>query len=179
MQFKSILAFGLLGAAYAAPASIDKRQATTIAASFDPIKASLSSLDDAIKGLTAANAKTAAADITAKSKAVEDALKTGAATVGKATAFTNVVEALPVSSGGTALATLTGTTIDDLVAKKSIIESVGQKKAVLDALTAQKTASEAYIAAISAKIPASVSSVATAQGKKVSDAISKGVTAYT
>lgn len=178
MQFKALLTFGLLGAAFAAPAVQDKRQVAVITGALTPIKEALTTLDTAVKALAAgANIAQQTTDLTAKSKAVEEALKKGTAAVEKAQAV-SLTEAIQVQTASQELTKLTQQTIDDLIAKKSVIEGANQKKTVVDNLTAQKAASDAFIKAVVGKVPSAVSGVAQTLTKSIGDALQKGITAF-
>jgi hypothetical protein len=185
MQFKSLIVLGLFGAAFAAPvegvvnAVGAARDLVTITTSFSAIENALQALDTAVKGLQAGgDSKAAAAALVAKSKAVEDALKDGTTKVGATSAIT-LTEAIQVQSASTKLTSLTTQTINDLIAKKDIINAAGETKTTLDSLNAQKAASDAFVKAVAGKVPSAVQSVAQAASKSVADALSKGITAFT
>lgn len=184
MQFKSLIILGLFGTAFAAPiegvvnAVSAKQDLATITASFTAIENALTALDTAVKALApGGDAKAAATGLVAKSKAVEDALKDGTTKVSATTPIT-LTEAIQVQSASTKLTSLTTQTINDLIAKKDIITQAGETKTTLDSLTAQKAASDAFVKAISGKVPSAVQSVAQAASKSVGDAITKGITAF-
>jgi hypothetical protein len=183
MQFKQILAVALFGSAMASPiqAVVDSVGATndlpTIQAAFSAVESALTALDSSIKGLTAAGGAAATKDIVDKSNAVKAALDQGTAKV-SASGPVSLTEALSVQSASTKLTSLTSTVINDLIAKKDIINAAGQTKTTLDSLTAQKTASDNFVKAITGKVPAAVQSIAAAASKSVGDSLAKGITAF-
>jgi len=184
MQFKALLAFGLFSAAIAAPveAVVDavgaSQDLATIQAAFSAVEAALNALDTSIKGLSAgADSKSAAAGLVTQSKAIEQALKDGTAKVSASSAI-SLTEALQVQSASTKLTTLTTQTINDLIAKKDLIQAAGQTKVTLDSLTAQKAASDAFVKAVTSKVPSAVQSIAATASKSVGDALAKGIQAF-
>jgi len=183
MQFTSLIILGLFGSVFASPIEgvVDAvgaaQDLVTITSSFTAIEGALTDLDITIKGLAAGADKSATAAVVAKSKAVEDALKDGTTKVGATTPI-SLTEALQVQSASTKLTTLTTQVINDLISKKDIITKAGESKTTLDSLNAQKTASDAFVKAISGKVPSAVQSVAQAASKSVGDAIAKGITAF-
>ena len=184
MQFKAILAISLLGSAYAAPIEgvVDavgtSQDLVTITTAFNSIEQALTALGASVKGLSpGAGAQAAAADILAKSKAVEQVLKESTSKV-DATSGISLVEALQVQSASTKLTTLTTNLINDLVSKKDVIQQAGQTKVTLDNLLAQKSASDGFVKAVTAKVPAAVQSIAAQASKSVGDALAKGISAF-
>jgi hypothetical protein len=185
MQFKSLLLLGLFGTAFAAPVesvsnAVDAVQdLPTIQAAVDSVATTLTALNTAVSGLVAgADTKAATADLVAKSKAVEAALKDGTAKVTATSAIT-LTEALQIQSSSSKLTTLVTQVINNLIAKKDIITQAGEKKTTLDILTAQKAASDALVQAITSKVPSAVQSVAATITKSVGEAIAKGIAAFT
>jgi len=185
MQFKVLIFTGLFGsAAFAAPIEgvVDAvgaaQDLVTITSAFSAIEGSLTALDTAVKGLApGGDAKAAASALIARSKAVEDAIKDGTSKVG-ATSAISLVDALQVQSASSKLTTLTTQTINDLIAKKDIIKQAGQTKVTLDSLNAQKTASDAFVKAVTSKVPSAVQSIAANASKSVGDALAKGIQAF-
>jgi len=183
MQFKQIIALALCGTAIASPIQgvVDAVGATqdlaTIQAAFTAIEGALNTLDTAIKGLAPGAPASATADIVSKSNAVKAALDDGAAKVSASSAI-SLTESLSVQSASTKLTSLTSTVINDLISKKDIITAAGQTKTTLDSLTAQKTASDNFVKAITGKVPSAVQSIAAAASKSVGDSIAKGITAF-
>jgi len=183
MQFKQILAVALFGSAMASPiqAVVDSVGATsdlpTIQAAFSAVESALTALDTSIKSLTAGAGADKTKDVVDKSSAVKAALEVGTAKVGASGPVT-LTEALSVQSASTKLTSLTSTVINDLISKKDIITAAGQGKVTLDSLTAQKTASDNFVKAITGKVPAAVQSIAAAASKSVGDSLAKGISAF-
>jgi len=183
MQFKQILVAALFGTAMASPiqAVVDSVGATqdlaTIQAAFTAVEGALTALDTSIKSLTAGAAAGATKEVVDKSNAVKAALDDGAAKIG-ASGPVSLTEALSVQSASTKLTSLTSTVINDLISKKDVITAAGQGKTTLDSLTAQKASSEAFVKAITGKVPAAVQSIAAAASKSVGDSIAKGIAAF-
>jgi len=184
MQYKSLLLAALCGYAIAAPIEGVANEVSstsdlpTITASFTSIGDALQALDTAVKGVSpGGDAKAAANAIVEKSKAVESALKDATTKVSATTAI-SLTEALTVQSSSTKLTTLTKQVIDDLIAKKDIITAAGQAKVTLDNLTAQKAASEAFVKAVTSKVPSAVQSIAATASKSVGDALARGIAAF-
>jgi len=180
MQFKQIIAFCLASTALASPIQgvVDAVGATqdlaTIQAAFQAVEGALNTLDTSIKGITgAANV----ADIVGKSKAVEQALKDGTTKVSGSGPI-SLTEALQVQTASTKLTSLTTQVINDLIAKKDVITQAGQAKTTVDNLQAQKTASDAFVKAITSKVPSAVQSIAATAAKSVGDSLTKGITAF-
>lgn len=184
MHFKAFLVAALAGSVIAAPvegvvgAVGAAQDVDTITKAFSAIESALQALDTSVNALSATgDAKAAAAGVLEKSKAVEAALKEGTSKVG-ATSAVSLVEALQIQSASTKLTSLTTKVIDDLIAKKAIIATAGQTKITLDSLNSQKTASDAFVKAVTGKVPSAVQSIAAAASKSVGDALSKGITAF-
>jgi hypothetical protein len=184
MQIQSLLLLGLFGTAFASPiegisnAVGSAQDLPTIQSAVDAVSAALTSLDGAVSALApGGDVKAAAAGVIAKSKAVETALKDGAAKV-SATSPISLTEALQIQQTSSKLTTLVTQVINNLISKKDIITQAGEKKTTLDILTSQKAASDAFIQAITSKVPSAVQSVAATVTKSVGDAIAKGVSAF-
>jgi hypothetical protein len=184
MQFKQILAIALFGTAtMASPihAVVDSVGAAsdlpTIQAAFTAVEGALTALDSSIKALTPGAAAAATKDVVDKSNAVKAALDDGSAKV-SASGPVSLTEALSVQSASTKLTSLTSTVITDLISKKDIIKAAGQTKTTLDSLNSQKTASDAFVKAVTGKVPAAVQSIAAAASKSVGDSLAKGIAAF-
>lgn len=77
-----------------------------------------------------------------------------------ASATLSLTDALSLLKLSNQLAATTNTTINDLISKKSIIDTAGQDAFVLTQLTAVKGATQGFIAAIVSHVPAAVQSIA-------------------
>jgi hypothetical protein len=184
MQFKQILAIALFGTAtMASPvhAVVDSVGAAsdlpTIQAAFSAVESALTALDSSIKALSTGAAAAATKDVVDKSNAVKAALDDGSAKV-SASGPVSLTEALSVQSASTKLTSLTSTVINDLISKKDIISAAGQTKTTLDSLNSQKAASDAFVKAVTGKVPAAVQSIAAAASKSVGDSLAKGIAAF-
>lgn len=183
MQFKQILALALAGTAIASPiqAVVDSVGATqdlqVVMDAFKAVEGALSELDTSIKGLQTGAAGAATTAVVAKSDAVKKALDDGAKNIG-GSGPVSLTESLTVQGASTKLTSLTATVITDLISKKDIIVAAKQQKQTLESLTGQKASSEAFVKAITGKVPAAVSSIAAAASKSVGDSIAKGIAAF-
>ncbi|TID19349.1 cell wall protein [Venturia nashicola] len=183
MQFKQIIALALAGTAIASPiqAVVDAVGAApdlaVITGAFTAVEGALNALDTSIKALATGAGDAATKEVVSKSNAVKTALDDGATKIGAAGSV-SITEALTVQGASTKLTSLTGTVITDLIGKKDIIVAAKQQKTTLESLNAQKASAEAFVKAITGKVPAGVQSIAAAASKSVGDSISKGITAF-
>jgi hypothetical protein len=184
MQLKALLIAALASSIVAAPVERvvnvvgAAQDVDTITKAFSAIESALTALDASVNSLSpTGDAKAAAAGVLEKSKAVESALKDGTTKVG-ATSAVSLIEAIQIQSASSKLTGLTSKVIDDLIAKKDVIAGAGQTKVTLDSLTSQKAASDAFIKAVTSKVPSGVQSIAAAASKSVGDALTKGINAF-
>jgi len=87
-------------------------------------------------------------------------------------------DALGLTTPVQGLATIVGTTIDDLLAKKSQIVAAGAGAKIEEGLKAQLSGAQDLAKAISAKVPADVAPIASQLSATISTNIQKGVDGY-
>lgn len=180
MLVSSILSF-FVGIAVAAPSThYAKRDLAAFQSAFGAVSDATNAFDTAVKAVsTPADVNNNLADLTAKSNAIVSTLTSGTTTVNAqpALSLTDAVSLLSLSS---TLATAVNTTIDDLIAKKPLVDAATppQTSFVLTQLQSVKTAAQTFIAAVVAKVPDSVKSIANTQAQSVITALNRGITAY-
>lgn len=164
MLVSTILPFTLLGAAFAAPSpTLVQRDLSTFTAAFAAVGSAISNFDTSILALTASSdIPSSITDLTAKSNAILDALNTGSSNI-NASAVLSLTDSLSLLNLSNQLVATTNTTINDLISKKSIIDAASEDAFVVTQLTAVKSATEGFIAAIVAHVPSAVQSIAQSQ----------------
>jgi hypothetical protein len=168
MQLKNFFVFSLLGGAMAQ---------SPISAGFESIGSALDVLDAAVLTLTDGNIAAQAASLIAKSEAVAKAIAAATAQINQAKELT-IVEAAGVLTPSKTLETKTKKTIDDLIAKKEIINKGGQGGTVKAQLTAQANGAKTLSDAVVSKMPSATKSIAQNQAKAISDQIARGLAAF-
>jgi hypothetical protein len=180
MLVSSIFSF-FIGATLAAPSTSHvKRDLAAFRTAFGAVSNATNIFDAAVKTLSSSDdVNTNLADLTAKSNAIVTALTTGTTTVNAqpALSLTDSVTLLTLSN---TLATAVNTTISDLITKKPFFDDAdpSQTSFVLTQLQSVKSAAQVFIAAVVAKVPDSVKSVANTQAQTVITALNRGITAY-
>jgi len=178
MQISAILSIALAASATAIPIVQSAQDLPTILSSISAVSGALTAFDTAIKGLTAeSNQATATADLTAKSNAILAALKDSATKI-EATTPVTLTEAIQLSSKSAELSKGANAVVDALIAKKAIFDKAGQTPVVLKQLQDQLEATNAFAKALVSKLPSAVASVGNAQAKQASDALARGITAF-
>src|ERR1700760_326791 len=135
MLYITIVSLALFGAAFAAP--VQKRDLATIQQGITSVNQALTQLDTAIKAI---QGPADAMKVTQASANVQTAI-TGATTKIQATQPISLTDALTLHQSASGLTTQVTTTVNDLMAKKAVIQQAGQGQTTLQALQQQKTAS--------------------------------------
>jgi hypothetical protein len=173
MLYKTIVSLALFGAAFAAP--VAKRDLQTIQSGVTSISSALTQLDTAIK---AVNGPADTANLLGASQAVNTAL-TSATTQIMATQPITLTDALSLQQSAQGLTTAATNAVNDIIAKKAIIQQAGAQQSTLQGLQQQKTASTALAQAITSKVPANVQNIATQQTAQIGQALDKAIAAFT
>jgi len=179
MLVSNILPFAFLGIATAIPSpTLVQRDLSTFTAAFSAVGSAISAFDTSVNALTpTSDISTAITDLTAKSNAILDALNTGATNI-NASAVLSLTDSLSLLNLSNQLVATTNTTINDLIAKKSIIDAANEDAFVVTQLTAVKSATQGFIAAIVAHVPSAVQSIAQSQATQVITVLNNGITAF-
>jgi hypothetical protein len=180
MLVSTLLSF-FIGAAVAAPSTnYAKRDLAAFQSAFGAVSDATNAFDASVKAVsTSADVNTNLPDLTAKSNAIVTALTTGTATVNAQPAL-SLTDSLSLLSLSSTLTTAVNTTINDLISKKPLVDAATppQTSFVLTQLQSVKSASQTFIAAVVAKVPDSVKSIANTQAQSVITALNRGITAY-
>jgi len=179
MLVSNIVPFALLGLATAAPSpTLVQRDLSTFTAAFAAVGSAISNFDTSVLALTpTSDIPTAITDLTAKSNAILDALNTGATNI-NASAVLSLTDSLSLLNLSNQLVATTNTTINDLIAKKSIIDGANEDAFVVTQLTAVKSATQGFIGAIVSHVPSAVQSIAQSQATQVITVLNSGITAF-
>jgi hypothetical protein len=172
MMYTSLVAFALLGAAFASPHA--KRDLQTIQTSLGSVQTALQSLDTSIR---AVQGPQNAASVLAASNNVNQVISQATTQI-QATTPLSLDDALTLSNTGQQLAAQASTTINSLVAKKDIIIAAGQGPTTLQALQQQKTASQGLASAVVAKVPALARNTVQQQTAQIAAAVDMGIAAF-
>jgi len=180
MLVSNILPFALFGVAtLAAPSStLVQRDLSTFTAAFSAVGSAISDFDTSVLALTpTSDIPSAITDLTAKSNAIVDALNTGSTNI-NASAVLSLTDSLSLLNLSNQLVATTNTTINDLISKKSIIDTANEDAFVVTQLTAVKSATQGFIAAIVAHVPSAVQSIAQSQATQVITVLNTGITTF-
>jgi hypothetical protein len=168
MRCSIITSLLLATGAVALPSTLHKRDLATIQSAFANISAQVTALDTGIKSLTPTEDPSAAVQqLTGLSASVVDALTAGTAAV-QPTAALGLSDAISLLSSSNTLVT----------SVNSIVDYTGADGVVVEQLTTQKTASQAFIAAVVSKVPSVVAGLANSQSQAVITALNNGITAF-
>lgn len=179
MQFSNILSLSLLGLAVATPTpTFVKRDLSTFQTAFSAVGSALSDFDTSVVALSAtSDITTAVADLTTKAQAIDDALNTGSTNI-NATDALSLTDAVSLLSLSNTLVATANTTINDLIAKKSIIDAASEDAFVVTQLQTVKEATYGFIGAITSHVPSAVSGIAANQASQVITVLNTGITAF-
>jgi len=178
MLVTKVLPLAFAATAIASPANLFRRDLATIQAAFSSISTAVNSLDNGIKAITPATDPQGAVDsLTQLSGVVIGALNSGTASV-TPTSNVGLADAVSLLSSSNTLVSAVNTTISDLISKKSILDAANADATIIQQLQDQKTASQAFIAAVITKVPSSVSNLANQQAQQVVTALNRGITAF-
>ena len=172
MRISLAIPLTFVGASYAAV--LVSRDIATIEAQFTAINSAVVAFDNdvvAISGTPDTDLLNAAA------QAVVDQLNNSTAIVTDTDAV-SVLDAINLVSDSNTLTSSVNKTITDLIAAKPAFDAAGASGEVLSQLEEQKTASQAFIAAVVSKVPDSVKSIANSQAQNVISALNTGITAF-
>lgn len=159
----------------AAPIELVSRQGDAIKDAIMPVMQSLQTLDTAIKGITM-DPNTAIPILNASSSASKSL--SDAATKIQAADSLGLFGALGLQKTAGDLTTQVMTTINDLVAKKPVLDMLGVSAVALDALQNQKAASGGLSDALLSKVPALARPVAQQSTDKISKTLDDGIAAF-
>jgi hypothetical protein len=179
MQLKSFLSVALFGALALATPLASQQDVPTIQSGLKSVQANLQTFDEAIKGLNAGgDVAKQTTELLAKSKAIEDAMKKAITDIKASPGNIQTAQALQVQSQASALGNLVKATIDDLIAKKDVIQKANQVGTVKASLTSQKLASDDLVGAIVAQLPPALQSVAKTLSAGISRDLERGANAF-
>jgi hypothetical protein len=172
MRISSAIPLAFAAASYAAV--LPSRDIATIEAQFSAINSEVVAFDNDVLAISS----TPDTDLlTAAAQAVVDQLNNSTAIVTD-TAAVSVLDAINLVSDSNTLTNSVNKTITDLIAAKPAFDAAGASGEVLSQLEDQKTASQAFIAAVVSKVPDSVQSIANSQAQNVIAALDTGITAF-
>jgi hypothetical protein len=155
-------------------------QATIVARDLTQLTNIINDIDAATKALGTAASGYTTDFVTLQSAAskLQGLINSGVAAF-NANAALNIAEAAQLAGTVADLVKDVTTTIDGIVAKKSVFESTQKTAEVLKTLQEQKAASQSLADAITAKVPADLKEAAVILSAQISDALVKGITAFT
>lgn len=178
MLVTKFFSLAFVASAMASPVAIVKRDLATVQAAFRAIETQVTALKAGIADLTPETDPQAAVDsLTALSGSVTTTIETGTTSVSGTSAL-SLVDSLSLLSSSNSLVSAVGGVVDDLISKKPIIDAADASSIVVDQLVGQKTASQAFIAAVVSKVPSSVANLANQQAQAVVTALDRGITAF-
>ncbi|KAF2665525.1 hypothetical protein BT63DRAFT_417082 [Microthyrium microscopicum] len=167
MRFSNLITLALTGLVAA--------DLATIQGEFTKIQAAVTNLDNSINGLTSSTDPTTAINtLVSQSNAVTDALNSGTTTV-SATDDLSLTDSITLLSSSNSLVSAVNTTVTDLENKKSIVDAANADGTVVTQLQQQKTASQAFIAAVVSKVPSAAQSIANNQAQAVVTDLNNGI----
>lgn len=173
MKFSSaILALSLAFSATASPTRV-QRDAASIESAIANIATAVKALDAAEKAYTGGDTTTLQNDSDAVVSATD-----AATSVANASGNLSDLDAVGLVSPIQGLTTDVQDAINDIIAIKSQISAAGKVTTTLNDLIAQNTSATALSNAITAKVPTDLKSTAASLSAGITDAIQKGITAY-
>jgi hypothetical protein len=176
MYFSKLITFSL--AAFIVSAGVIKRDEATFQTAFANVDAALTDFQDAINALQATDdIPTAIAGLTEQAQAFDNALLAGSAAI-NASSSLNIFEALGLVSLVNDLVDHADETIDNLIAKESIINGAGQDTLVVEELNTAKQASYSFIGAAVTHVPSATAGISNGLALQVIDIINRGIVAF-
>jgi hypothetical protein len=166
-------ATSVLALALGAQASNVARDLATIQGVISGIQTQTQALDTAVNAYTGDFGPVQSA-----ATALQNLIVSGTSTV-NAQPVLDLLDASQIASTVTGLSGVVNTTVNDLIAKTSTFVANGKAADVLQTLQAQKTASQALADALTSKVPADLQTVAAELSAAISDALTRGITAFT
>lgn len=179
MQLRSLLSLTLAAATVlAAPVSIPKhkRDLASIQAALNTINSALQGLDNSVKATTTVTLGGGIQLIGAVGSvktSIEDAT-----TQVQASEVLNKKDAMNLKAATDALTNNVKVTINDVVAKKSLVDSLGATPLVAVALQDQKTASVALAQALVSKVPPELNADAQKSAGALSTVLDQGIAIF-
>jgi hypothetical protein len=169
----------LLSVATSASPHLARRDLATITSAFDAISASVGRLSTGIGSITTdTNPQSAIDTLTTLSADVVSNLNSGTSSVTPTSAL-SLGDSITLLQSSKTLVTTVNNTVTDLIAKKPILDGATNADGiVVQQLQDQKTASQAFIAAVVSKVPASAADLANQQAQQVVSALNRGITAF-
>jgi hypothetical protein len=180
MRVSTICSLLFAGVALAAPSKTvkTKRDLAAFQSAFAAVSTAINTFDTDIKALTpSTDVNSVLPQLTTDSNAIVTALDNGVTTVNAQPAL-SLLDSVSLLSLSSTLATNANNTVNDLISAKPEIDAAGEDGFVVTQLTSVKTASQSFIAAVVAKVPTSVQSVANTQASNVITALNRGITAF-
>ncbi|KAL8377573.1 hypothetical protein RB595_008315 [Gaeumannomyces hyphopodioides] len=165
-----------LQAVTAAPAPLERRQASVLKGAISKVTATLQGLDTAILSLDASNLNTAAPLL----GAVEGAQKslTEASASIKGAKSVGLLEAIGMLQPANDLTAQVQKTLGDLTAKKPVFDQLGVSPVVADALKQQKVAANELTDAMFSKLPAIAQTLAGGTADTLNKAVDDAIKAF-
>ncbi|KAK2023711.1 hypothetical protein LX32DRAFT_644320 [Colletotrichum zoysiae] len=164
----------------AAPVSISppkyKRDLASIQAALNTINAALQGLDNSVKStkaITIGSGIQLLGGVTGVKSAIEDAT-----TQVQASGVLNAKDSRNLKAATDALTNNVKVTINDVVAKKSLVDNLGVTPLVAVALQDQKTASTALAQTIVSKVPIEMRSDAQISANALSNVLNEGISIF-
>jgi hypothetical protein len=154
---------------------LEKRDVTTINAALTSINGKIDALDTAVKAITSSSNPQA---VIGPSNDLLNAIKAGTASITSTSVLTEV-EAVQLAGQISDLATKTDTVVNDLIAKKDTIVTLGEGGTVLSSLTDQKAAAADFGKVLISKTPDTVKPVGDALNSQIQASLQKGIDAFT
>jgi hypothetical protein len=180
MRASTIFSLLFAGVTLASPTKTvkTKRDLAAFQSAFAAVSTAINTFDADVKALTpSTDVNAALPQLTSDSNAIVTALDNGVTTINAQPAL-SLLDSVSLLSLSNTLATNANSTVNDLISAKSIIDAAGEDGFVVTQLTSVKTASQAFIAAVVAKVPTSVQSVANSQASQVITALNNGITTF-
>jgi hypothetical protein len=170
MKFTVATVFAL---ALGAQATNVVRDLATIQKVITDIQTQTKALDAAVKAYT-----TDFSALQSAATALQNLIVSGTATV-NAQPVLSLLDASQTAETVTNLSADVTSTVNDLIASKAAFVANGKAADVLKTLQDQKTASQGLADALTSKVPSELKEVANQLSSGISDALTKGVTAFT
>ncbi|KAL0938356.1 cell wall protein [Colletotrichum truncatum] len=177
MHFTNVFVQALIaGSAIAAPTSlVSKRQLQTIQGALTNVQDSLTSLDTAVKALSAADPNSAANLLDASNK-VQTSLKQGTTQIQGAQEL-SLTDALTLQQSAGGLTTAVQTVVTDLTNKKPELDKLGATSIAVDQLKSQKAVATDFSTAVVSKVPAIGQGIAQQSVDQVTQSLDQGIQA--
>jgi hypothetical protein len=163
----------VIALALGAQAANVARDLATIQKVISDIQTQTQALDTAVKGYT-----TDFGPVQSAATALQNLIVSGTTTV-NAQPVLSLLDASQTAQTVTDLSTIVTNTVNDLIASQATFVANGKAADVLKTLQDQKSASQALADALTSKVPAELQTVAAQLSAAISDALTKGITAFT